>query len=77
MRFPDAAFLADWDFSLPNRGLLCRIWPPGSYGIAWPTPVMSDRDADQASEAMKRRVEEAATRLNTKDLAELSKKTTT
>jgi len=74
MRFPDTAFLADWNFALPDRGLLCRIWPPGSYGIAWPTPVMSDRDADRASEAMKRRIEGAAARLHAKDLADLSKK---
>ncbi len=40
-----------WRFDLRATNLLRKIWPPSNYSIVWPSPIMSDADADYVGAA--------------------------
>jgi hypothetical protein len=40
-----------WRFDAKATSVIRRIWPVSEYSIVWPTPVMSDHDADYVCSA--------------------------
>ena len=43
-----------WKFTLPDRCILYRIWPPAPASIVWPNGSLTDRAADYAAGAFMR-----------------------
>ena len=62
VRIPEHSFIQRWQFNLPNRGSLFRIWPPTKVSIKWPGRSLTERDVDFASNAVEKALLRAVNR---------------
>jgi hypothetical protein len=49
---PERSLSVRWRFSLPDRGVLFRIWPPTTTSIVWPPHPLTDAAVEAAISAV-------------------------